>query len=137
MAVMLVRALGYSSLAERAESFSLPFTDVTEDRGYIARRLRHRHDERHLRDDLFPRATAKREECAAMLVRVYRKLQSRTEWLHGFYAFSSWPQHALTREMDAVSAGWSRLSYDASAGVSLHTSKAGGNEWSVPDSTKA
>jgi hypothetical protein len=134
MAVMLVRALGYGSLAQRAERFSLPFTDVTENRGYIAVAYDIGMTSGTSAATFSPSATAKREECAAMLVRVYRKLQSRTEWLHGFYAFSSWPQHALTREMDAGSAGWSRLSYDASAGVSLLTSNAGGNEWSIPDS---
>ncbi len=42
-------------------------------------------------------------------------------------------QHAQTLR-GRRSAGGSRRSYDASAGVSLHTSKAGGNDWSVPAS---
>jgi spore germination protein YaaH len=36
--------------------------------------------------------------------------------------------------MDAVSAGWSRLSMDAAHGVFLHTTSSGGNEWCIPAS---
>lgn len=36
MAVMLVRALGYTTLAGLVQDLSMPFTDVTTNRGYIA-----------------------------------------------------------------------------------------------------
>ena len=36
MAVMLVRALGYSTLAQSLSSLALPFTDVKSNTGYIA-----------------------------------------------------------------------------------------------------
>lgn len=74
MAVMLVRALGYASLAGTASGYSSPFTDVTTNRGYIT-----------IAYDLgivggvgdgrfAPEATATREQAAAMLVRVYDRL---------------------------------------------------------------
>ena len=74
MAVMLVRALGYASLAGTVSGYSSPFTDVTTNRGYIT-----------VAYDLgivggmgegrfAPDQTATREQAAAMLVRVHDRL---------------------------------------------------------------
>jgi chaperone protein DnaJ len=134
MAVMLVRALGYAGLAKAAGNESLPFTDVSRDQGYIKVAYDIGMTSGTSATTFEPEATARREEAAAMLVRVHNKLQSGTDWLHGFYAFSSWPQHELTRQMDAVSAGWSRLSLDADKGILLNTTSSGGNEWCIPSS---
>ena len=95
MAVMLVRALGYGTLAQSLSGLELPFDDVTDNRGYVA-----------IAYDIgmitgvagaggqlkfLPRDSATREEAAAMLVRVYERYTSKLDWLHGFYAFSSPP----------------------------------------------
>lgn len=134
MAVMFIRALGYAPLAEEAEKLGLaPFTDVTENRGSIA-----------VAADIGmingvgggrfdPAGSALREHLAAMMVRVYDRLHGSPDWLHGFYAFSSWSQHELTDKMDAVSAGWSRLGL-ADGRVTLNTTAALGNEWCIPQS---
>lgn len=137
MAVMLVKALGYDTLAETAAGMDSPFTDVTRDIGYI-----------NLAYDIgmtngvptgdgtfafLPDATATREESAAMLVRVYERYTAGLDWLHGFYAFSSYGQIGLTDEMDAVSVGWSRVSIDPSSGPWLNSTSAGGNEWVKPE----
>ena len=136
MAVMLVRALGYDSLAQDLNDLSLPFDDVTGNRGYIA-----------IAYDIgmitgvegpggqlkfLPTTSAKREEAAAMLVRVYERCQSDVDFLHGFYAFSSYSQIALTSEMDAVSVGWARMEYDPVSGPTLNSTSAGGNDWVRP-----
>ena len=114
MAVMLVRALGYGTLAQSLSGLELPFDDVTDNRGYVA-----------IAYDIgmitgvagaggqlkfLPRDSATREEAAAMLVRVYERYTSKLDWLHGFYAFSSYSQIDLTASMDAVSVGWARMS---------------------------
>ena len=141
MAIMLVRALGYDTLAQDLGDLSLPFDDVERNQGYIA-----------IAYDIgmitgvagpdgslkfLPTTSAKREEAAAMLVRVYERYTSRVEWLHGFYAFSSYSQIALAREMDAVSLGWARMEYTAD-GPTLNSTSSGGNEWVKPsDSTLA
>ncbi|MEG2008638.1 MAG: S-layer homology domain-containing protein, partial [Oscillospiraceae bacterium] len=134
MAVMLVRALGYKALAESASAYSLPFTDIAANRGYIAIAYDIGMINGTSASTFSPSATAKREEAAAMLVRVYEKLKSKTEWLQGFYAFSSYAQREVTREMDAVTMGWSRLSYSADKGAYLNTGSANGNEWTIPQS---
>src|SRR5699024_10466211 len=78
-----------------------------------------------------PTHSATREEAAAMLVRVYERYTSKTDWLHGFYAFSSYSQINLTAHMDAVSVGWARLEYGES-GPTLNSTSANGNDWVRP-----
>jgi hypothetical protein len=132
MAVMLVRALGYGTLAGQVEKFAeLPFADVTADRGAIA----------IARDigmingvdatTFAPERTATREQAAAMLTRVALKYTEKLTWLHGFYAISSYSQRYAAEAMDAVSLGWSAMLWDEVGGARLST---GGGVWSVPDS---
>ncbi|NDL67465.1 S-layer homology domain-containing protein [Anaerotalea alkaliphila] len=134
MAVMLVRAFGYQGIAGNAARYGHPFADVSDNAGYITVA----YDIGMIRGTgattFAPKSTAKREEAAAMLVRVYEKRKSPTTWFHGFYAFSSFGQRELTGEMDAVSAGWSQMGFDPEEGALLDTTGRSGNEWRVPDS---
>lgn len=80
MAVILVRALGYQSVAEKAAGYALPFTDVKNNKGYVT------------------------------------------------VAYDI----GLTQSMDAVSLGWSRMTYAADTGAVLHTTTSGGNVYAIP-----
>lgn len=136
MAQMLVRALGYGRLARSLENVSLPFPDVTEDKGYAA-----------LAYDFgiitgvkengvlkfLPTFSASREQCAAMLVRCYERYHAKTEWLHGFYAFSSYPQLSYTARMDGVSVGWARLETDELGVPLVNSTAVNGNDWVKPE----
>lgn len=132
MAVMLVRALGYHTLAQSAASFGNPFTDVTANAGYITIASDIGMTKGTTATTFSPSLTAKREEAAAMLVRVYEKYSGKTDWVHGFYAISSYSQKELTKDMDAVSAGWSRMSYSTDKGAYLNTTTAENNEYNIP-----
>lgn len=136
MAVMLVRALGYETLSSQVESFGSPFSDLSGNAGYITIAS----DIGMINGDgtgrFLPKSTATREQAAAMLLRVYERLTSKTGWQHGFYAFSSYSQRELTASLDAVSFGWSRLVWDGSR-ASLNTGSEGGNEWRIPDEYNA
>lgn len=134
MAVMLVKGLGYSELAKSAVSFGSPFTDVNSNAGYIAIASDIGMTKGTGENTFSPKLTAKREEAAAMVVQVYDRYVLETEWTHGFYAFSSFSQRELTRNMDAVSLGWSRMSYDPDRGIYLNTTSSGSNEWAIPSS---
>ena len=50
---------------------------------------------------------------------------------HGFYAISSYSQLDLAGDMGAVSAGWSRMTWDGETAV-LRTTSADGNEYAIP-----
>lgn len=80
MAAMLMRALGYTSLAGSLSGESCPFTDVTINRGFITMA----YDMgivNGVGDGKFaPDATATREQAAAILVRLYdRYMQESTQ----------------------------------------------------------
>ena len=134
MSVMLVRALGYEPIAEAASEYSMPFTDVISNRGYIAIAYDIGMTNGTSATAFSPDNTAKREEAAAMLVRVYEKYISKTDYLHGFYAFSSYSQRYVTDNLDAVSFGWSNMNFDFDRGAWLNTSYTDDNQWAVPDS---
>ncbi|MBP6492299.1 MAG: S-layer homology domain-containing protein, partial [Clostridia bacterium] len=133
MAVMLVKGLGYDTLAQSAASLGSPFTDVTNNVGYITIAGDIGMTKGTSDTTFSPAVTAKREEAAAMLVRVYEKYISKLEWVHGFYAISSYSQKELTDDMDAVSLGWSRMSYNAGEGAFLNTASANSNEYNIPE----
>lgn len=132
MAVWLVNALGYQTLAEQNSDLSMPFTDVTTNRGAIAMAYDFGIIQGKSDTSFDPQGTAKREEAAAMMMRLYDRAHSQTDWTHGFYAISSWSQHELGGQMDAVSLGWSRLELQNGQAY-LNTTNANGNSWCVPD----
>ena len=78
MASMLVRALGYSTLAGQLSEEELPYGDVTSNRGYIAIAsdlgIFSGYDDGTFR----PRGLATREQAAAVMVRLYTRLQSES-----------------------------------------------------------
>ncbi len=121
MAVMLVRALGLGELAKADANAELPFTDVTAQRGYIAIAYETGMTTGVTETSFEPDGTATREQAAAMLVRVYEKYNAPTTWKHAFYALSSYSQIEEAKEFDAVSFGWSHMTYTAEGGVKLST----------------
>lgn len=132
MAEMLVRALGLKTAAQIAEKENyLPFTDVSGRKGYISVAYDIGMTKGTSATTFGPDATATRAQAAAMLVRIYEKLHQDTDFIHGFYAISSYSQLSLSENMDAVSAGWSRMTWDGETAL-LSTTNARGNEFAVP-----
>ena len=112
MAMMIVRTLGYDTLARQLDSIERPFDDVTRNYGYIA-----------IGKDLGiiagkgenkfgPNDSAPREQAAAMMIRMYDKLNSPMTELHAFYAISSSNQADKLSQLDSVSFGWARVEHD-------------------------
>ena len=145
MAELLVRALGLKHAAECLNSStttgsdtysylhgSVPFTDLPErEEGYIAVAYAIGMTNGTSATTFSPNATATRAQAAAMLVRVYEKMNRETDFVHSFYAISSYSQLGLAESMDAVSAGWSRMTWDGETAL-LATTSANGNEFYVP-----
>ena len=123
MAVMLVRALGLGELAKADANAALPFTDVTAQRGYIAIAYEIGMTTGTTETTFEPDGTASREQAATMLVRVYEKYHAPTTWTHAFYALSSYAQLEQAKQFDAVSFGWSHMTYSAETGAKLSTAK--------------
>ena len=135
MAVLLVRALGYDTLAQDLSAQGSPFPDVTRNIGHItvARAIGMTEGVEVDGRLLFqPGSFATRGQAAAMLARVYGRYTAESRWLHGFYAFSSFGQLSYTAQMDAVSVGWARMSWSAEKGPWVNATSAESNEWFVP-----
>ena len=133
IAVMLVRALGYDELAKEFSDTYLPFNDVSSNKGYISLAYDFGIVSGKTANSFDPYGTALREEAAAMMMRCYNKYNSYLDFVHGFYAFSSYSQKEMASKMDAVSFGWSRMEYSDDEGVVVNTTAANYNEWSVPE----
>lgn len=140
MAKMLVTALGYGDLAQSLAGAGLPFPDVTEDKGYAAIAydlglLTGVEELGQLR--FLPEFSAPREQCAAILVRCYERYTSHTDWLHGFYAFSSYDQLSLADAMDGVSVGWARLEPHPDTGLpTVNQTAENNNDWVKPQQSQ-
>ena len=136
MAVMLVRGLGYSTLAGTLKNVGLPFTDVTADRTSIGMAYDFGIINGTSPTTFNPSGSAKREEAAAMMIRLNDRYFSKLQWSHAFYAISSYGQKALLPDFNAVSFGWSRLEFDASGAPVLNTTATGDNPYSIPDGSQ-
>ncbi|SHH91469.1 S-layer homology domain-containing protein [Sporobacter termitidis DSM 10068] len=132
MAIMLVRGLGYTTLAGSLKNISLPFTDVTNNKTFIAMAYEFGIINGTTTTTFTPSGSASREEAAAMMVRLNDRFYSKLDWTHAFYAISSYAQRDLIPDLSAVSFGWSRMEVDANGAAVLNTTSAGGNSYSIP-----
>ncbi|MFV0516921.1 MAG: S-layer homology domain-containing protein [Aminipila sp.] len=131
MAVMFVKALGLSDALKYGETSANKFTDVSSNKGYIGIAYDIGMINGVSDNSFAPTSTAKREEAAAMLTRVYEKYYGKTQFTNGYYAISSYSQKELIKEMDAITFGWSRMAND-SKGVWLNTGNEKNNEYKIP-----
>lgn len=147
MAEMLVRALGLKYAAEQLNSSTTPLSDAYSNlhggtpftdlpnggEGYITVAYAIGMANGTSATTFSPNATATRAQAAAMLVRIYEKLHQETEFVHGFYAISSYSQLDLAKNMDAVSAGWSAMAWDGETATLLTTAGSqGGGTYVIP-----
>lgn len=133
MAIMIVRTLGYDSLSNQLACLSNPFEDIEQNTGYITI-AKDFGIINGVGNNLFkPYDEAKREEAAAMMMRMYEKLNQPIDKLHGFYAIRSAHQAEMIESLSSVGFGWSRLEYDfESKKVVLNTSRKNNNEYAIP-----
>lgn len=134
MAIMLVKALGYSELAQ-SETNSV-FDDVSTDGGYISVAYTLGIINGKSESIFDPEGSALREEGAAMMMRMYNKYTAPLNEIHGFYAISSWGQKEIAEQMTSVSFGWSRLQYTDNNAVLLNQTSDYGNDWYVPNGSQ-
>jgi spore germination protein YaaH len=133
MATMIVRALGYDTLASRLADLENPFDDVTNNPGYIAIAKDFGIITGYSDGTFRPDDHAKREEAAAMMSRLYQKLSCEIKEMHAFYAIDSARQAQMIKHFNSVGFGWSRLEYDIkSESVILNLTLNNNNEYSIP-----
>lgn len=133
MAIMLVKTLGYDSLASQLDKYASDFEDVSSNTGYITIAKDFGIINGVGNNQFKPADKAKREEAAAMMMRMYDKLNKSISDLHAFYAIESSPQMDKLSDLDSVSFGWSRLEYDpVTRQVVLNTTRNNDNAFYIP-----
>ncbi|MCX7922927.1 MAG: S-layer homology domain-containing protein [Clostridia bacterium] len=132
-AVMLVCCMGYDSLAKQISYLGKPYSDVTNNTGYITIVKDIGIMSGNSKGQFLPKAAVKKEEAAVMLVKMYEKLNTTIKSLHAFYAISSYSQINFIKDLDSVSFAWSRLEYDKSSNkVQLNMTTANNNDFYLP-----
>jgi spore germination protein YaaH len=135
MAVMIVRSLNYGTLAEKLDYLGQPFADINKNYGYITIAK----DFGIINGDgvkFSPDATALKEQAAAMMMRMYDRLNAPLIDLNAFYAISSSSQQDKLTSLTSVSFGWSRLNYFPETGqIVLNTAHDGtkNEEYYIPE----
>lgn len=81
MAAMIIRALGYASLAGSVSTYQSPFTDVTVNKGFITMAYDMGIVSGVGSGKFNPKGTATREQAATILVRVYDRLAAENQML--------------------------------------------------------
>lgn len=135
MAVMIVKALGYSDLAESISmNLTIPFIDISTNTGFISIAKDFGIIKGVGNNKFNPYGTATREQAAAMLIRMYENISASIQEIHSFYAIRSANQSYMINCSSAVSFGWSRLEFDPSRNkVILNTARMNNNEYAIPD----
>lgn len=142
MSKLLVQALGLEGAAINLnynrmipyseERHHTPFTDLPEgNEGYISVAYTIGMTKGITATTFGPNQTATRAQAAAMLVRIYEKMNVDTDFVHGFYTIFSHSQLGLTKNMDAVSTGWNHMKWDGE-NVTLSTIPEDGSELYIP-----
>lgn len=141
MACMLIGALGLDTLAEQTAVTGIesPFVDVSlESYPETYGRIMLAYDFGIINgipagDELWfePGSPATREQMAAMLMRLYRRLSASLDDLHVFYHYTGGSAQAdLLAQADSVSFGWAKLEYWNSRGGSyLNVTSQNSNQW--------
>ena len=134
MAVMIVRAMNYDSMAEAVNNQTSQFEDVKQSVGYIELAKDFGIINGRSKVIFDPGAKATKQEAAAMLIRMYNNNNNKLDIINGFYAIKSIDQADKINSLDTVAYGWSRLDYNENAKqIELTTlNKNGGQPYYVP-----
>ncbi len=131
MSLMIINSLGYGWLADKRKNLESPFDDVNENIGYIAM-LKDYGIVSGKSEKIFdPKGYAKREEAAAILMRMYRRIKAEVEESNAFYAVKSYHQSDLIQNFDTISFAWTELKVGSVSGGEIDSIRI---EENYPDS---
>ncbi len=123
MIVMIVKSMGYGTLAETLYYLNKPFTDVTKNIGYVT--IAKDTGIVNNKTTLFnPSGKVLKEQAAIMLINLYNNIVRPLKELNAFYAINSSSQQDKISNLSSVCFGWNKLSVDQSTGsILLNTSR--------------
>lgn len=131
MAIMIVNSLGYNNLGKKLNSQKSEFKDVKNNIGFINMAKNFGFINGVDKNNFKPENTAKREEVAAILVRMYDRLSNEIEYKNAFYAIRSYNQKEAIKDFDGISFGWARLELK-NGELIVNKTSSNNNEYSQP-----
>lgn len=138
IAEAITRSLGYDELAKQLQYLPSEFPDVTENQQYTNMLKDFGISEGIDGGNFLPQSTAKKEEAAAMLVRMYKRFKGPLTEGHAFYAIKAYEQAEMIRDLSSVSFGWGRLEYDGgSKQFVVAVTRSGGSDFYIPEGSEA
>lgn len=128
----IIDAIGFGALAGQLDGSELPFTDVTEDAGYV--QLAYAFGFISVGSDFKfrPNDVMRQEEAAVLINAVMQDQLQKLPALMSYYAISSYSQSDFSEDLTDLIYGWSQFVWsDASNDVVLDTSS---TEYRIPSS---
>ncbi len=121
IALMIIKSLGYDWLADQRNDIDSPFEDVTEHVGYISLLKDFGIVNGKSSTTFDPGGYAKRQEAAAILVRMYDMMKGELDETNVFYSQGSYSNIDLMTSFDKVSFNWAALDFDDEGQVFVDT----------------
>lgn len=129
--LMIIEALNYNELASQLTTLKSPFSDITENEQYIAMASDFGIISQTKNKLFKPNDLLNKENAAVMLMTAYNKLNSKLNFINGFYAIRSSNQMDLIKNLDSTSFGWCKLEF-SNNNLVLNTSSKNNNEYCIP-----
>ncbi len=132
MAIMIINSLGYNNLANTLNNTKSYFIDVNKNIGFINMAKDFGFINGVDENNYKPNNNAKREEVAAILVRMYDRISNNIEYKNAFYAIKSANQKDSIEHFNSISFGWARLDFKDGELIVNNTSL-NNNEYILPE----
>ncbi len=130
---LMITLMDFGALADQMKLVDVPFTDVTEDKGYIKMALDFGLISENTNKLFRPNDLLKKEEAAVLIKSLYIKQSDAFDHLLSYYAINSYSQAEYSSELTEIAHGWSRLELSSDkTGVILNTTSANNNEYRIP-----
>jgi hypothetical protein len=130
---LMISLMDFGAVADQMKLSSVPFTDVTVDKGYVKMALDFGLVSENQNKLFRPNDLLKKEEAAVLIKNLYIKQRDSFDHLLSYYAINSYSQAEYSSELTEIAHGWSRLELSSDkSSVVLNTTSANNNEYRIP-----
>lgn len=134
---LMITLMDFGVVADQMKLADVPFTDVTEDKGYVKMALDFGFVSENANKLFRPNDLLKKEEAAVLIKNLYIKQKGAFEHLLSYYAINSYGQAEYSSELTEIAHGWSRLEFSADqSSIVLNTTSSNNNEYRIPTGYK-
>lgn len=130
---LMITLIDFGVVADQMKLVDVPFTDVTEDKGYVKMALDFGLISENPNRLFRPNDLLKKEEATVLIKSLYIKQRDAFDHLLSYYAINSYGQAEYSSELTEIAHGWSRIELSADkSGIVLNTTASNNNEYRIP-----